>query len=62
MRGRPGASAPKMDLEKEKNSLVKQFGKHCEDDELFSSVMYPQVFKDFQDFKKNTVMYLFFQH
>ena len=52
MRGRPGASAPKMDLKMEKNSLVKQFGKHCTDDELFSSVMYPQVFKDFQDFKK----------
>ena len=52
MRGRPGASAPKMDLKKEKNSLLKQFGKHCTDDDLFSSVMYPQVFKDFQDFKK----------
>ena len=52
MKGRPGASAPKMDLKKEKVSLVKQFGKHCTDDDLFCSVMYPQVFKDFQDFKK----------
>lgn len=52
MKGRPGASALKMDLKKEKVSLVKQFGKHCTDDDLFCSVMYPQVFKDFQDFKK----------
>ena len=52
MKGRPGASAPKMDLKKEKVSLVKQFGKHCTDDDLFCSVMYPQVFKEFQDFKK----------
>ena len=52
MKGRPGASAPKMDLKIEKVSLVKQFGKHCTDDDLFCSVMYPQVFKDFQDFKK----------
>ncbi len=52
MKGRPGAFAPKMDLKKEKVSLVKQFGKHCTDDDLFCSVMYPQVFKDFQDFKK----------
>ena len=52
MRGRPGASAPKMDLKKEKTSLIKNFGKHCTDDDLFCSVMYPQVFKEFQDFKK----------
>ena len=52
MRGRPGASAPKMDLKKEKNSLVKQYGKQCTDDDLFCSVMYPQVFKEFQDFKR----------
>ena len=52
MKGRPGASAPKMDLKKEKVSLIKQFGKHSTDDDLFCSVMYPQVFKEFQDFKK----------
>ena len=52
MRGRPGASAPKIDLNKEKNSLIKQYGKQCTDDDLFCSVMYPQVFKEFQDFKR----------
>ena len=52
MRGRPGASAPKMDLKKKKATLIKQFGKQCTDDDLFCSVMYPQVFKEFQDFKK----------
>ena len=52
MRGRPGASAPKMDLRKEKAALVRKFGKQCSDDDLFSSVMYPKVYTDFQDFKK----------
>jgi pyruvate carboxylase len=52
MRGRPGASAPKIDLKKEKAALVKKFGKQCTDDDLFCSVMYPQVFSEFQDFKK----------
>ena len=52
MRGRPGASAPKIDLKKEKNALVKKFGKHCTEDDLFCSVMYPQVYSEFQNFKK----------
>ena len=52
LRGRPGASAPKMDLKREKNALLKKFGKQCTEDDLFCSVMYPQVFSEFQDFKK----------
>ena len=46
LRGRPGASAPKMDL-KRKNALLKKFGKQCTEDDLFCSVMYPQVFSEF---------------
>ena len=52
MRGRPGASAPKIDLKKESQSLKKKLGPRYTDDDLFSSLMYPQVFNDFQDFKK----------
>jgi len=52
MKGRPGAKAAKIDLSREKKSLVKKIGKGCTDDDLFCSIMYPQVFADFQDFKK----------
>lgn len=52
MRGRPGASAPKVDLKKESQSLKKKLGSRYTDDDLFSSLMYPQVYNDFQDFKK----------
>ena len=52
MRGRPGASAPKVDLKKESQSLKKKLGSRYTEDDLFSSLMYPQVYNDFQDFKK----------
>ena len=52
MRGRPGASAPKVDLKKESQSLKKKLGSRYTDDDLFSSLMYPQVYNEFQDFKK----------
>ncbi|HBJ61565.1 MAG TPA: pyruvate carboxylase, partial [Opitutae bacterium] len=52
LRGRPGASAPKVDLKKESLSLKKKLGSRYTDDDLFSSLMYPQVYNEFQDFKK----------
>lgn len=52
LRGRPGASAPKVDLKKESQSLKKKLGSRYTDDDLFSSLMYPQVYNEFQDFKK----------
>ena len=52
LRGRPGASAPKVDLKKESQSLKKKLGSRYTEDDLFSSLMYPQVYNDFQDFKK----------
>jgi pyruvate carboxylase len=52
LRGRPGASASKMDLKKESAKLTKKLGHKSSDDELFSSVMYPQVFDDFQGFRR----------
>ena len=46
-----GASAQNGPQER-KDPLVKQYGKQCTDDDLFCSVMYPQVFKEFQDLKE----------
>jgi pyruvate carboxylase len=53
MRGRPGASAPKIDLRKESTSLQKKLGRKVSKDDLFSSVMYPKVFEDFQAFRSS---------
>ena len=41
-----------MDLKKESAKLTKKLGHKSSDDELFSSVMYPQVFDDFQGFRR----------
>ncbi|MBG30130.1 MAG: pyruvate carboxylase [Opitutae bacterium] len=46
-RGRPGASAPKVDLAKEKKSLARKLGGKCSDDQLFSHLMYPKVHEEF---------------
>ena len=51
LRGRPGASAPKIDLAKETTKLKKKFGSKTTDDDLFSSLMYPKVYQDFRDFR-----------
>ena len=52
MRGRPGASAPKIDLSKEAAKVKKKYGSKSTDDDLFSSLMYPKVFEEFKDFRK----------
>jgi pyruvate carboxylase len=51
MRGRPGASAPKIDLKKEFSSLQKKIGRKATEDDLFSYLMYPQVFQDYLSFR-----------
>ena len=51
MRGRPGGSAEKIDLKKTNRSLQRKLGRKVTSDDLFSSLMYPKVFEDFQDFK-----------
>jgi len=51
LRGRPGASAPKIDLRKEKNKIKKKYGSKSTDDDLFSSLMYPKVYEEFRDFR-----------
>ena len=51
LRGRPGASAPKIDLAKESVKIKKKYGNKATDDDLFSSLMYPKVYDDFRDFR-----------
>ena len=58
LRGRAGASAPKIDLKKESSKLTKKLGRKASDDDLFSNLPYPKVFEDFQVFRKNMVMFL----
>ena len=51
IRGRPGATAPKIDLKKESTSLSKKLGRKANEDDLFSHVMYPQVHAEFVSFR-----------
>ena len=51
LRGRPGASAPKIDLAEESVKIKKKYGNKATDDDLFSSLMYPKVYDDFRDFR-----------
>ena len=51
MRGRPGASAPKIDLKKEFSKLQKKIGRKATEDDLFAHLMYPQVFQDYLGFR-----------
>ena len=52
LRGRPGASAPKIDLDKNAKTLKRKLGSKYSEDDLFSSLMYPKVYEDFLDFQK----------
>lgn len=51
--GRPGAGTPPLDLEKARAALHEKLGKKISDDELFCSLMYPQVFEEFAEFRKS---------
>ena len=52
LRGRPGASAPKIDLKKEASALRRKLGHPPSEDELFAHLMYPKVHEDFVGFRK----------
>ena len=47
---RPGELAEPCDLEKTKQSLGESLGREIGDDQLYSHLMYPQVFAEFEDF------------
>ena len=47
---RPGELAEPVDLEATRADLSAKLGRACTDDDLYSSLMYPQVFADFDQF------------
>ena len=50
---RPGERAEKVDLEKTREAVAKAIGhKEATDDDIYSHLMYPQVFADFTKFRK----------
>ena len=51
IRGRPGASVPKLDLTKEGAAIARKLGRKVNDDDLFSHIMYPKVHEDFVAFR-----------
>ena len=50
---RPGDLAPPCDLEETKQQVSGQLGRPASDDDLYSHLMYPQVFADYQESLKN---------
>jgi len=50
-KGRPGARADKIDLDKAREEAAAITRHQCTDDELYEYLMYPQVFKDFVSFR-----------
>jgi pyruvate carboxylase len=57
---RPGELAPPCDLEETKQEIGKELGRDATDDDLYSHLMYPQVFAEFQqslkDYDRLTVL------
>jgi pyruvate carboxylase len=51
--GRPGASLPAVDLEKVRDDAQKALGEKLSDADLASHLMYPKVFRDFVEHRKN---------
>ncbi len=49
---RPGDLAEVVDLEATREKLAKKIGRHVDEDDLYSHLMYPQVFAEFVDFRK----------
>ena len=50
---RPGELAEPVDLEATRAEVAKQLGRPASDDDLYSHLMYPQVFADFTAFRGN---------
>ena len=49
--GRPGSHVPEINLEDHRSSLSQKIGASINTDDLYSHLMYPQVFEDFVKFK-----------
>jgi len=50
LRGRPGAAMPPLNFKKTREELSGKMKREASDDDLYSHLMYPQVFADFQKF------------
>jgi pyruvate carboxylase len=53
IRGRPGASLKPLDLKKTRAELAAKLKRDASDDDLFSYLMYPEVFTDFSKFLRD---------
>ncbi len=49
---RPGDLAEPVDLEATREKVAKKIGRQVDDDDLYSHLMYPQVFAEFVEFRK----------
>ena len=49
---RPGELAEAIDLEATRAQVAKKIGRHVDDDDLYSHLMYPQVFAEFVEFRR----------
>jgi pyruvate carboxylase len=52
LKGRPGADLPPIDFKAEKRSLAAKLKREITEDDLFSHLMYPEVFTDFARFQR----------
>jgi len=52
-KARPGADLPPIDLEAERKGLEERYGNRMRPVDALSHIMYPQVFADFMEFRKN---------
>ena len=53
IKGRPGASLPELNLQKTRTELAAKLKRDITDDDLFSYLMYPEVFADFAKFLRD---------
>ena len=44
---------PPIDLVKLKSELVEKHGEHIQDTDVISAALYPKVFDDYEEFRKN---------
>jgi pyruvate carboxylase len=53
IRGRPGANLPPLNLKKVSQELASKLKREAKDDDLYSHLMYPEVFVDYAKFSRD---------
>ena len=51
--GRPGEDMEPLDFHKLKEDLVAQWGEHITDQDCLSAALYPDVFRDYMEFRRD---------